>query len=336
MGRARRSPPAAPRSTARSRCAAAGRTSCRRRSPRCTSTSRATWRRSPRSTASSPGSPTRRSSSSAGPSRSPRPTAPRPGSRSSTASRSTTTTTCTPTRGELLRRLGRTAEAARRLPPGARAGRTTTPSGACSSAGWPSSAPRLAPVYARLHRRRTAAARARRSCCLHGFMDTWRTWELVLPALERHHDVLAPTLPGHAGGPPLEGELERRADRRRGRARDGRRGLRDRAHRRQLARAASSRCSSPRAGGRESVVAFAPAGGWARGRRARWRELLASQAPMHEQARATAPHAEAIVASAEGRRRATQLIVTNFEHIPAELHRPPAARRRELHAARPR
>jgi pimeloyl-ACP methyl ester carboxylesterase len=41
--------------------------------------------------------------------------------------------------------------------------------------------------------------------CLHGFTDTWRTWELVLPVLERHHDVLAPTLPSHAGGPPLGG-----------------------------------------------------------------------------------------------------------------------------------
>src|SRR5213082_3105114 len=39
---------------------------------------------------------------------------------------------------------------------------------------------------------------------LHGFLDTWRTWERVLPALERRHDVLAPTLPGHAGGPRLE------------------------------------------------------------------------------------------------------------------------------------
>src|SRR5690242_991969 len=38
---------------------------------------------------------------------------------------------------------------------------------------------------------------------LHGFTDTWRTWELVLPALELRHDVLAPTLAGHAGGPPL-------------------------------------------------------------------------------------------------------------------------------------
>lgn len=41
---------------------------------------------------------------------------------------------------------------------------------------------------------------------LHGFTDTWRTWELVLPALEREHEVLAPTLPGHAGGPDLPPE----------------------------------------------------------------------------------------------------------------------------------
>jgi pimeloyl-ACP methyl ester carboxylesterase len=27
---------------------------------------------------------------------------------------------------------------------------------------------------------------------VHGFTDTWRTWELVLPALERSHEVLAP------------------------------------------------------------------------------------------------------------------------------------------------
>jgi pimeloyl-ACP methyl ester carboxylesterase len=41
--------------------------------------------------------------------------------------------------------------------------------------------------------------------CLHGFTDTWRTWEPVLDALESRHDVLAPTLAGHAGGPPLNG-----------------------------------------------------------------------------------------------------------------------------------
>src|SRR5919199_5789871 len=42
---------------------------------------------------------------------------------------------------------------------------------------------------------------------LHGFTDTWRTWELVLGALERRHDVLAPTLAGHAGGPGVDAAL---------------------------------------------------------------------------------------------------------------------------------
>jgi pimeloyl-ACP methyl ester carboxylesterase len=45
---------------------------------------------------------------------------------------------------------------------------------------------------------------------LHGFTDTWRAWSTVLPELERHHDVFAPTLPGHAGadglGAPLSWE----------------------------------------------------------------------------------------------------------------------------------
>src|SRR5947209_3768365 len=42
---------------------------------------------------------------------------------------------------------------------------------------------------------------------LHGFTDTWRTWELVLPELERRHEVIALTLAGHAGGPPVGEEL---------------------------------------------------------------------------------------------------------------------------------
>src|SRR3954471_553748 len=43
--------------------------------------------------------------------------------------------------------------------------------------------------------------------CLHGFTGTWRAWELVLGVLERHHDVLALTLPGHVGGPALPAGL---------------------------------------------------------------------------------------------------------------------------------
>lgn len=39
---------------------------------------------------------------------------------------------------------------------------------------------------------------------LHGFTATWRCWLPVLPELVARFDVLAPTLMGHDGGPPLE------------------------------------------------------------------------------------------------------------------------------------
>jgi hypothetical protein len=52
-----------------------------------------------------------------------------------------------------------------------------------------------------------------------------------------------------------------------------------------------------------------------------WRtwELLRLQRRVLEQAKAAAPHADAIAGSPEGRRRATDLITTRFEHIPPDL-----------------
>jgi pimeloyl-ACP methyl ester carboxylesterase len=38
---------------------------------------------------------------------------------------------------------------------------------------------------------------------LHGVGGSWRVWLPILPLVEAHHAVLALTLPGHAGGPPL-------------------------------------------------------------------------------------------------------------------------------------
>jgi pimeloyl-ACP methyl ester carboxylesterase len=66
------------------------------------------------------------------------------------------------------------------------------------------------------------------------------------------------------------------------------------------------------------VVALAPAGGWAEGDQS-FKEALGFFTTMHDLVQAAAPHAEAIVASSEGRRRATEFITTNFEHIPPEL-----------------
>jgi pimeloyl-ACP methyl ester carboxylesterase len=152
---------------------------------------------------------------------------------------------------------------------------------------------------------------------LHGFTDTWRTWELVLPALERHHDVLAPTLPGHAGGPALTGEasdalladaVEQAMD---------------------AAGFATAHIVGNSLGGfvalqmaargrADSIVALAPGGGWAPGDESVAATHRHFQA-MQQLVRGALPRIDAIVASVDGRRRATELIATNFEHIPAEL-----------------
>jgi pimeloyl-ACP methyl ester carboxylesterase len=153
--------------------------------------------------------------------------------------------------------------------------------------------------------------------CLHGFTDTWRTWQLVLPALEREHDVLAPTLAGHAGGPPLAGPftsdtlpdaVERAMDAA---------GF-ETAHIAGNSLGGFVALQLAARGRAESVVALAPAGGWAIGDPA---EASTPRffATLHEQTRVAAPHADAVVATPEGRRRASQYMVTSFEHIPAEL-----------------
>jgi pimeloyl-ACP methyl ester carboxylesterase len=152
---------------------------------------------------------------------------------------------------------------------------------------------------------------------LHGFTDTWRTWELVLADLERHHDVLAPTLLGHAGGPPVEGELtaasipdavERAMDAA---------GFRT-AHIAGNSLGGFTALELAARGRAESVVALAPAGGWADEDQS-WRATMRYFAMLHEGSKAAAPHAESLVATRQGRRRVTELTVTNFEHIPPEL-----------------
>jgi pimeloyl-ACP methyl ester carboxylesterase len=111
----------------------------------------------------------------------------------------------------------------------------------------------------------------------------------VLPALERRHDVLALTLPGHAGGPPLDGDVtddlladavERAMDvagwptaHLVGNSLGGHVAL-------QLAARGRAR----------TVVALAPAGGWAPTDDSR-KHLLHLQATLHETARTAAPHA---------------------------------------------
>jgi len=150
---------------------------------------------------------------------------------------------------------------------------------------------------------------------VHGFMDTARTWELALPALEREHEVLTPTLVGHLGGPPVAGDLNADV------LADGVERAMDEAGL-ETAHVAGNSLGGYLAlklaerGRARSVVALAPAGGWLD---EGWRATLELQARMHEQTKAAAPRADAILATPEGRRRATAYITVRYDHIPVEL-----------------
>jgi pimeloyl-ACP methyl ester carboxylesterase len=148
-------------------------------------------------------------------------------------------------------------------------------------------------------------------------MDTWRSWELVLPQLERRHEVLALTLPGHAGGRPLTAAanatvlvdaVEEAID-------DAGIGIANLVGNSLGGYVALRLAARGRA---STVVAFAPAGGWAAGDLS-YREVLRTQIDVRTQAKLAAPQAEQLLRTAEGRRRATQLVTSNFEHIPVEL-----------------
>jgi len=153
--------------------------------------------------------------------------------------------------------------------------------------------------------------------CLHGFTDTWRTWELVLPRLERRHDVLAPALLGHAGGPPLDGRVDLGAVVRAVERSMDEAGF-DTAHLVANSFGGYVALHLAARGRARSVVALAPGGGWAAGDES-YRETLDFFVTLQEQVRAVAPHAEAALASPAGRRRATLYTTVNYEHIPAEL-----------------
>ncbi len=153
---------------------------------------------------------------------------------------------------------------------------------------------------------------------LHGFTDTWRSWELVLPALEQRHEVLAPTLLGHAGGPRLEGDSISDAA-----LVDAVEVAMDEAGF-ETAHIAGNSLGGylslllAARGRARSVVALAPAGGWLPGD-VEIPRTLDYFTEMQGLLKTAAAHADAIVATPEGRRRASEFMVTNFEHIPPEL-----------------
>jgi pimeloyl-ACP methyl ester carboxylesterase len=153
---------------------------------------------------------------------------------------------------------------------------------------------------------------------IHGFVDCPQTWDLVRPALEQHHEVLAPALVGHAGGPPLGDRevtrdllpdaLEQAMD-------DA--GF-ETAHIVGNSLGGYFALHLAARGRARSVVALAPAGGWAKGDES-YKQTLDFFPELVEQVKAIAPPADRLLQSPEGKRRATLFTTVNYAHIPAEL-----------------
>jgi pimeloyl-ACP methyl ester carboxylesterase len=139
----------------------------------------------------------------------------------------------------------------------------------------------------------------------------------VLPALEAHHEVLAPTLAGHAGGPSLDGPVtdDSLVDSIEAAMDDA--GF-ERAHIVGNSLGGYIALQLAARGRAESVVALAPAGGWADGDRA-GRATLMHFRLMLDGLRLILPGVDAFVSSRAGRRAATRYATESFEHIPAEL-----------------
>jgi pimeloyl-ACP methyl ester carboxylesterase len=138
----------------------------------------------------------------------------------------------------------------------------------------------------------------------------------MLPALERRHDVLALTLPGHPGGPSLaepvsaEGmldQLESSLDTL---------GV-DTAHVVGNSLGGFAALKLAERGRARSVVALAPAGGWEDDTQGH--KPIRLLGGVVRAARAAAPFADALLETPHGRRNATVLSAVRYEHIPKEL-----------------
>jgi pimeloyl-ACP methyl ester carboxylesterase len=151
---------------------------------------------------------------------------------------------------------------------------------------------------------------------LHGFTDTWRTWDLVRPQLEAEHDVLAITLPGHTGGPELSDDavlddliagVESAMDEA---------GF-ETAHIVGNSLGGYLALHLAARGRAKTVVALAPAGGWAAGDPTA-NETLQHFLTVDQLVKAAEPHIDAVIATPEGRRMATAAISVNYEHFTPE------------------
>lgn len=151
---------------------------------------------------------------------------------------------------------------------------------------------------------------------IHGFTDTWRTWELVIPRLEQQFEVLAVTMTGHAGGPPAPERFSSDT------LPDGIAAAMDEAGFEAAHLAGNSlggfvALQLASRGRALSVTGLAPAGGWS----AEFQNQYALDyfITQQELVKKAAAFADRIASTPEGRRQATRFIVEDDGLITPEM-----------------
>lgn len=154
---------------------------------------------------------------------------------------------------------------------------------------------------------------------LHGISVTWRTWKPILPLLEQHHEVFAPTLLGHSGAAMLPDGVEPSI----GALVDGVEaeldllGL-DKVHVVGNSMGGWVALELARRGRARSVVVFSPAGGWSSN--LRLAGLVTGMRVGFDVLQALGPRAETMARSPKGRRMLVSAQVAHPERFdPAEV-----------------
>lgn len=151
---------------------------------------------------------------------------------------------------------------------------------------------------------------------LHGVTASWRIWEPLIPALEEHHEVFAPTLPGHRGGTVHEGLVSV------ARLADGVERLLDaeglpKAHLVGNSLGGWLALELARRGRALSVVALSPAGGWRTA--ADLRRVTRLIRVGTRIGRRTRPHSREILRRPRGRRLALWTTMERGDRIPPSV-----------------
>ncbi len=152
---------------------------------------------------------------------------------------------------------------------------------------------------------------------LHGFTATWRCWLPNLAELVPRFDVVAPTLHGHDGGPPIASPAHSI-----GAAADHVEQQLDelgvgRAHFAGNSMGGALSLELAKRGRARSVVAISPGGGWREDDRTEGERIVKWFSRNQKLARASLPRAEAIMRRPGARRIALRDVMTRGDQVPA-------------------